>query len=43
MQAVLTPYDSVTRYRAATPFVLSILALLWLARRRVVVFAPSTR
>jgi branched-chain amino acid transport system permease protein len=43
VQAVLTPYDSVTRFRAATPFVLSILALLWLARRRVVVFSPSTR
>jgi branched-chain amino acid transport system permease protein len=43
VQGVLTPYESVTRFRAATPFVLSILALLWLARRRVVVFAPTTR
>jgi branched-chain amino acid transport system permease protein len=43
VQGVLTPYDSVTRFRSATPFVLSILALLWLARRRVVVFTPSTR
>lgn len=42
-QAVLTPYDSVTRFRAATPFVLSILMLLWLARRRVIVFSPATR
>jgi branched-chain amino acid transport system permease protein len=43
VQAVLTPYSSVTQYRTATPFVLSILALLWLGRRRVVVFSPSTR
>jgi branched-chain amino acid transport system permease protein len=43
VQGVLTPYESVTRFRAATPFVLSIPALLWLARRRVVVFAPTTR
>jgi branched-chain amino acid transport system permease protein len=43
VQGVLTPYDSVTRFRSATPFVLSILALLWLARRRGVVFTPSTR
>jgi branched-chain amino acid transport system permease protein len=43
VQAVLTPYSSVTQYRAATPFVLSIIALLWLGRRRVVVFSPSTR
>lgn len=43
VQGVLTPYESVTRFRAATPFVLSIIALLWLARRRVVVFSPTTR
>jgi branched-chain amino acid transport system permease protein len=43
VQAVLTPYDSVSRYRAATPFVLSIIALLWLARKRVVVFSPTAR
>jgi branched-chain amino acid transport system permease protein len=43
VQAVLTPYGSVTAYRTATPFVLSILALLWLGRRRVVVFSPATR
>ncbi|HEY7380247.1 MAG TPA: ABC transporter permease [Gaiella sp.] len=36
VQSVLTPYESVARYRAATPFVLAILALLWLGRRRVV-------
>jgi branched-chain amino acid transport system permease protein len=43
VQAILTPYNSVTNYRAATPFVLSIIMLLWLARRRVIVFSPSTR
>jgi branched-chain amino acid transport system permease protein len=43
VQAVLTPYGSVTNYRAATPFVLSIVMLLWFARRRVIVFSPSTR
>ena len=43
VQAVLTPYASISQYRAATPFVLSIIALLWLGRRREVVFAPSTR
>jgi branched-chain amino acid transport system permease protein len=43
VQAVLTPYGSVTAYRTATPFVLSIIALLWLGRRRVVVFSPATR
>jgi branched-chain amino acid transport system permease protein len=43
VQAVLTPYGSVTNYRAATPFVLSIIMLLWFARRRVIVFSPSTR
>ena len=35
-QAVLAPYDTVTNYRTATPFVLSIVALLWLSRHRVV-------
>jgi branched-chain amino acid transport system permease protein len=43
VQAVLTPYESVTRFRSAAPFVLSILALLWLARRRVIVFSPAAR
>jgi branched-chain amino acid transport system permease protein len=35
-QAVLAPYESVTRYRSAAPFVLAIVALLYLSRRRVV-------
>jgi branched-chain amino acid transport system permease protein len=43
VQSILTPYGSVTAYRAATPFVLSIIVLLWMGRRRVVVFAPATR
>jgi branched-chain amino acid transport system permease protein len=41
VQAMLTPYESLTRYRAATPFVLAIVALLWLARRRVVTIART--
>ena len=36
VQAALTPYGSVTAYRSATPFVLSIVALLYLSRHRVV-------
>ena len=36
VQAALAPYASVTAYRSATPFVLSIVALLWLSRHRVV-------
>jgi branched-chain amino acid transport system permease protein len=36
VQGILTPYGRVTEYRAATPFVLSIIALLWLSRTRVV-------
>ena len=40
-QAVLTPYASLTQYRTAAPFVLSIIALLWLGRRRVVVISKS--
>jgi branched-chain amino acid transport system permease protein len=36
VQAVLAPYASVTSYRSATPFVLSIVALLWLSRHRVI-------
>ena len=36
VQAVLAPYESISRYRSSTPFVLAILALLYLSRRRVV-------
>jgi branched-chain amino acid transport system permease protein len=42
-QALLTPYESLTRYRTAAPFVLSIIALLWLGRHRVVVISKTAR
>jgi hypothetical protein len=32
-----------TRYRSATPFVLSIVALLYLSRRRVVTISRTAR
>jgi branched-chain amino acid transport system permease protein len=35
-QSVLTPYTSVSAYRSAAPFVLAIIALLFLSRHRVV-------
>jgi branched-chain amino acid transport system permease protein len=35
-QSVITPYSSVSSYRSAAPFVLAIVALLYLSRRRVV-------
>ena len=41
VQGVLTPYESVTRFRAATPFVLAIIALLWMGRRRVVTISRT--
>jgi branched-chain amino acid transport system permease protein len=41
VQAVLAPYESVSRYRSATPFVLAILALLYLSRRRVVTLSRA--
>ena len=40
-QAVLAPYTSVTQYRAAAPFVLAIVALLFLSRRRVVTLSRA--
>jgi branched-chain amino acid transport system permease protein len=36
VQAVATPYASVSNYRSAAPFVLAIVALLWLGRHRTV-------
>ena len=36
VQAVLTPYASFTAYRSAAPFVLAIIALLIMSRRRVI-------
>jgi branched-chain amino acid transport system permease protein len=38
-----TPSLPVSQYRAVTPFVLAILALLWFARRRVVVISRTAR
>ena len=40
-QAVVTPYASVTAYRAAAPFVLAIVALLVLSRHRVVAISRA--
>ncbi len=42
-QAVLAPYDTITNYRSATPFVLSIVALLWLSRHRVVTISRTAQ
>jgi branched-chain amino acid transport system permease protein len=48
-QAVATPYSgdtpisSVGSYRAAAPFVLAIIALLYMSRRRVVTLSRTTR
>jgi branched-chain amino acid transport system permease protein len=36
LQSSLTPFDSVSPYRSMTPFLVAIIALLWLARRRQV-------
>ena len=41
VQAVLAPYESVSRYRSAAPFVLAIVALLYLSRRRVVTLSRA--
>jgi len=40
-QAILSPYTRVSAYRSAAPFVLAILALLYLSRRRVVTFSRT--
>jgi branched-chain amino acid transport system permease protein len=42
-QALFAPYESLTRYRSAAPFVLAIIALLWLSRRRVVTITRTAR
>ena len=41
-QAVLSPYASLSRYRSSAPFVLAIIALLILSRRRVVSVSRAT-
>jgi branched-chain amino acid transport system permease protein len=38
IQSCLTAFPSVSEYRMMTPFVLAIIALLWFARRRPLVF-----
>lgn len=42
-QAVLAPYESITRYRTSAPFVLAIIALLWMSRRRVVTISRTAQ
>jgi branched-chain amino acid transport system permease protein len=41
VQAVATPYASITNYRTAAPFVLAIVALLYLGRHRTVTLART--
>jgi branched-chain amino acid transport system permease protein len=41
VQAVATPYSSITAYRTAAPFVLAIIALLYLGRHRVVTISRT--
>ncbi len=40
-QSVLSPYTRVSAYRSAAPFVLAIVALLYLSRRRVVTISRT--
>ena len=40
-QSILSPYGNISAYRQAAPFVLAILALLYLSRRRVVTISRS--
>src|SRR4051812_44062513 len=40
-QAILSPYTRVSAYRSAAPFVLAIVALLYLSRRRVVTISRA--
>jgi len=42
-QAVLAPYESITRYRTSAPFVLAIIAVLWMSRRRVVTISRTAQ
>jgi branched-chain amino acid transport system permease protein len=43
VQSALTPYQSLTEYRTTAPFVIAIVALLWLGRHRVVVMSKAAR
>ena len=40
-QSILSPYTSVSAYRSSAPFVLAIVALLYLSRRRVVTMSRT--
>jgi branched-chain amino acid transport system permease protein len=42
-QAIFAPYESITRYRTAAPFVLAIIALLVFSRKRVVTISGTAR
>lgn len=42
VQSLMSPYESITRYATATPFVLAIIALLWMSRHRVVTLSRTT-
>jgi len=42
-QAIFAPYESITRYRSAAPFVLAIVALLIFSRKRVVSISGTAR
>ena len=41
-QSILSPYTNVSAYRSSAPFVLAIVALLYLSRRRVVSISRAT-
>jgi len=41
-QSILSPYTNVSAYRSSAPFVLAIVALLYLSRRRVVTISRAT-
>jgi branched-chain amino acid transport system permease protein len=41
-QSALSPYASISAYRSSAPFVLAIVALLYLSRRRVVTISRAT-
>src|SRR4029077_17824221 len=41
LQAVSTPYESISSYRTAAPFVLAIIALLYLGRHRTVTLSRT--
>jgi branched-chain amino acid transport system permease protein len=42
ISSLLSPYASISAYRSAAPFVLAIVALLYLSRRRVVTMSRAT-